>query len=150
MNDGDDDDALDRAWWNALPEDVKKRQLELIGQNPFTGRPLSELGLDGAVIVHADGRREPFEGFAMRHEHGSLTAALRASLPEGAYVLNAAGDPVDLVGVRYERRGLGRDDEPVICECGQSMALATATPIAATYRCRTCGKTVIVFEDVNA
>jgi hypothetical protein len=162
MDERDDDDTADnaaaKAWWDALPEDVKRRQLELIGQIPFTGRPLSELGLEGAVIVHPDGRREPFEGFAMRHEHESLTAALRASLPEGASLLNAAGDPVDLVGVRVLRWPRSRMTElrVCLCECGAEMPLVRheGQPIAdqnkLTFRCGTCAKIVIVYEDLNA
>jgi CDGSH-type Zn-finger protein len=59
--------------------------------------------------------------------------------------------------VRTERRGLSQRAEPVLCQCGQSMPLVRhegqppeiADQNKRTHRC-SCGKTVIVFEDVNA
>jgi hypothetical protein len=59
-------------------------------------------------------------------------------------------------GMKIERRGISQRAQPVLCECGEAMPLLTheGQPIAdqnkRTHRCRSCGKTVIVFEDVNA
>jgi hypothetical protein len=58
--------------------------------------------------------------------------------------------------VRTERRPLSQREQPVLCDCGQPMPLISheSQPIADqnkhTHRCRSCGKTVIVFEDLNA
>lgn len=48
------------------------------------GRPLSELGLDGAIVVHPDGRSEPLIGiyFHRWEHHQSLLYNIRAAFGE--------------------------------------------------------------------
>lgn len=50
------------------------------------GQPLSNLGLQCAVVVHADGRREPLKGFAVP-QGVTIQDALTQSLPEGASLI---------------------------------------------------------------
>lgn len=50
------------------------------------GRPLAEIGLEGAVIRHADGREEPLAGLALRGGE-TIADALRRQLPAGAALL---------------------------------------------------------------
>lgn len=51
-----------------------------------TGQPLADLGLQCAVIVHADGHREPLKGFAVP-PGVTIQDALTRSLPEGASLI---------------------------------------------------------------
>lgn len=50
------------------------------------GVPLTVVGLGDAVVLHPDGRREPFEGFVGAPGE-DIAVAIQRSLPEGATLL---------------------------------------------------------------
>lgn len=54
-----------------------------------TGRPLSEVGLENAEIIHADGRREPFTGF-VAYPGMTMYEAVKKVIPEGAGMVIAS------------------------------------------------------------
>lgn len=63
-----------------------KAVIEALGKSlmfEITGRALVDVGLNGAEIVHPDGRREPFKGFVVDPGKTMLECAM-ASLPPGA------------------------------------------------------------------
>jgi len=84
-----------------FPSDAQQARIAVeIGGIPIEGRPLAEVSLEGAMILHADGQREPFKGFVAR-EGQSVTAAIRAALPEGATLIDG-GEPVELRAVQLK------------------------------------------------
>jgi hypothetical protein len=59
------------------------------------GFPLADVGLDGAMLVFPDGRKEPFTGFV--HDEETLAASIRRALAEGAILIDREGRPITLV-----------------------------------------------------
>lgn len=98
----------------------------------FNGIELSEAGLQCAVIVHADGRREPLMGFVVM-EGQTIAEALEEALPPGASLV------IDHSWLPHYRIGESTPENYVCANC-PAIREPTAMEVSAKKQTSSAGR----------